>query len=143
MSQFLKTSSTLQHTIPVLIDTQMKLYAQGSSMDPLTLQETLISTIRQLERLKPNFRLSEEAYDLESAVNKLTEQLFSLQSLSSYKGSESDISLSIELLKSLSDKAHHSIEQGIGLDDPRLIINESLRVNIQLSKITLGEMNAY
>lgn len=112
-------------------------------MDPLTLQETLISTIRQLERFKPNIRLSEEAYDLESAVSKLTEQLFSLQSLSSFKGSESDISLSIELLKSLSNKAHNSIEQGIGLDDPRLIINESLRVNSQLSKITLGEMNTY
>ncbi|GAL31630.1 hypothetical protein JCM19240_5061 [Vibrio maritimus] len=112
-------------------------------MDPLTLQETLITTIRQLERFKPNIRLSEEAYDLESALNKLTEQLFSLQSLNALKGSESDISLSIELLKSLSDKANNSIEQGIGLDDPRLIIDESLRVNSQLSKITLGEMHAH
>lgn len=112
-------------------------------MDPLTLQETLITTIRQLERYKPNIRLSEEAYDLESVLNKLTEQLFSLQSLNRLKGSESDIELSIQLLKSLSKQADHSIEQGIDLDDPRLIINESLKVNNQLSKVTLGEMNAY
>ncbi|GMQ49253.1 hypothetical protein [Vibrio sp. 10N] len=109
-------------------------------MDLLTLQETLITTIRQLERYKPNLRLSEEAYDLESAVNKLTEQLFSLQSLKTLKGSDSDISRSIQLLNALTDKTHHSLEQGIDIDDPRLIIDESLRVNIQLSKLTLGEM---
>ncbi|WP_234497334.1 hypothetical protein [Vibrio maritimus] len=111
-------------------------------MDQLTLQETLISTIRQLETYKPNIRLSEEAYDLELAVSKLTEQLFSLQSLSSLKGSIEDISASIEMLSTLSSKTKHSLDQGIDIDDPRLIINESLRVNSELSKLTMGEMHA-
>ncbi|USD63283.1 hypothetical protein J4N45_20035 [Vibrio sp. SCSIO 43140] len=112
-------------------------------MDQLTLQETLISTIRQLEVYKPNIRLSEEAYDLELAVSKLTEQLFSLQSLSSLKGSIDDISASIEMLNTLSSQTKHSLEQGIDIDDPRIIINESLRVNSELSKLTMGEMHAF
>lgn len=112
-------------------------------MDQLTLQETLISTIRQLEAYKPNIRSSEEAYDLELAVSKLTEQLFSFQSISSLKGTIDDISVSIKMLSDLASKTKHSLEQGIDIDDPRIIINESLRVNSELSKLTMGEMQAF
>ncbi|WP_276204917.1 hypothetical protein [Vibrio barjaei] len=41
-------------------------------MDQLTLQECLIDTLRRLEKYKSTMCLREDAYDLESAIKKLT-----------------------------------------------------------------------
>ncbi|MCY9871765.1 hypothetical protein [Vibrio barjaei] len=109
-------------------------------MDQLTLQECLIDTLRRLEKYKSTMCLREDAYDLESTIKKLTEQLFSLQILSELKGSIDDVSSSIELLQMVTKEAERSLAQGFELDDARKLIAHTLEADRALSKVTLGEL---
>ncbi len=110
-------------------------------MDRLTLQECLINTLKQLETYKSTMYLREDAYDLESGIRKLTDQLFSIQILSELKGSHDDISISIQILQSITKEASQSQEQGFELEDARNLIEQTLEANRALSKVTLGRLH--
>ncbi|MFA0085404.1 hypothetical protein BCU70_21695 [Vibrio sp. 10N.286.49.C2] len=110
-------------------------------MDQLTLQEHLIDTLKLLEKYRHRICRTEDAYDLEVSVRKLTDQLMSLQQLKTPKGSNSDLTSALDRLNKIKGHANESLDLGFELEGATRLVHHSNLAYLALTKVTLGEIS--